>query len=281
MQIRVIDFHSQNAAAEFAAGLKEIGFAVISNHPVSNQLIEKAYQQWDAFFKLDETEKAKFGFDKETQDGFFSKQISETAKGYDKKDIKEFFHYYEGKRCPPACFDVTTKLAKELTSMASILLRWVDENAPANVRAKFSMPLPKMIEKSDRILLRILHYPPLTGHEPIGAIRAAEHADINLITLLPAATAEGLQVKDANGNWLNVPINPGWIIVNAGDMLQECSNHYYISTAHRVLNPTGEAAKKSRLSMPLFLHPRSDVVLSSRYTAGSYLEERLMELGVK
>lgn len=279
MQIRVIDYHSQNAPAEFAAGLKEIGFAVIANHPVSQSLIDKAYQQWDSFFKSDE--KNNYAFNPETQDGYISKQLSETAKGYDQKDLKEFYHYYEGQRCPASCLEVTKDLSKQLTSMASTLLSWVNDHAPDNVREKFSMPLPQMIEKSNRILFRIIHYPPLTGNEPAGAVRAAAHEDINLLTLLPAATAEGLQVRDAKGNWLDVPINPGWIIVNAGDMLQECSGHHYISTAHRVLNPTGEAAKKSRLSMPLFLHPRGEVVLSDRYTAESYLAERLRELGLK
>ena len=279
MQIRVIDFHSQNAGAEFAAGLKEIGFAVISNHPVSQSLIDKAYEQWDTFFQSEE--KNNYVFNPETQDGYISKQLSETAKGYDQKDLKEFYHYYEGRRCPAPCFEVTKDLSKQLTSMASTLLSWVNDHASDTVRSKFSMPLPKMIESSDRILFRIIHYPPLMGNEPAGAVRAAAHEDINLLTLLPAATAEGLQVRDASGNWLDVPINPGWIIVNAGDMLQECSGHHYISTAHRVLNPIGESAKKSRLSMPLFLHPRTEVVLSDRYTAESYLSERLRELGLK
>ena len=111
-------------------------------------------------------------------------------------------------------------------------------------------------------------------------MRAAAHGDINMLTLLPAATAGGLQVKDAQGNWLDVPIKPNWIIVNVADMLQECTGYYYKSTTHRVLNPTGEAAKKSRLSMPLFLHPRDDVQLSARHTGKSYRAERYKELGL-
>lgn len=279
MQIRVIDYRSQHAPAEFAAGLKEIGFAVLTNHPISQSVIDKVYEQWYAFFKSDE--KNDYPVDPETQEGYVSPQLSEIAKGYDKKDLKEFFNYYAGKACPASCVEVTKTLSEALTSMASTLLTWVNDHAPSEVQAKFSMPLPQMIENADRVLFRVIHYPPLTGDEPVGAVRAAAHEDINLLTLLPAATAKGLQVKDANGNWLDVPVNPGWIIVNAGDMLQECSGHYYISTTHRVLNPTGEEAKQSRLSMPLFLHPRSDVVLSSRYTADSYLHERLKELGLR
>lgn len=279
MQVRIIDFKSPTAGKDFAAGLKEIGFAVIANHPISNELINNAYATWYEFFKS--PEKHNYPFNPQTHEGYISTEMSETAKGYSTKDIKEFYHYYLGKTCPPVCHDVSFQLASQLKTMASTLLQWVDENAPDNIRAKFSEPLPNMIDGSDLTLFRLIHYPPLTGNEPADALRAAPHEDINLLTLLPAATASGLQVKNAAGEWLDVPINPGWIIVNVGDMLQECSGHYYPSTTHRVLNPTGEAAKQSRLSMPLFLHPRGEVVLSKRHTADSYRKERFAEIGLK
>lgn len=281
MRIRVIDYQSKNAPAEFAAGLKEIGFAVLSNHPISQTLVDEAYKVWYTFFNSDERNDPDYAFNPTTHDGYIPANMSETAKGYDKKDLKEFYHYYQGQRCPKSCLMTTDKMATSLKEMANTLLKWVDDNAPADVRAKFSMCLPDMVKDSQNTLFRLLHYPPLTGDEPAGAIRAAAHEDINLLTLLPAATASGLQVKDANGNWIDVPVNPGWIIVNAGDMLQECSTHYYKSTTHRVLNPIGEDAKKSRLSMPLFLHARDEVVLSDRHTRLSYYEERMREIGLK
>jgi isopenicillin N synthase-like dioxygenase len=151
------------------------------------------------------------------------------------------------------------------------------------------MPLHKMVEHSEQNLLRILHYPPLglgSDAQRItadGAVRAAAHEDINLITLLPAATYPGLQVKTKDGEWIwadmNVPKDA--IIVNAGDMLQEASGGYFKSTTHRVVNPTGLGATVSRYSMPMFIHPRPDVRLSDKYTAGEYLDERLKELGLK
>ena len=140
------------------------------------------------------------------------------------------------------------------------------------------MPLPKMIESCDHTLLRVLHYPPLSGDEAPGAVRAAAHGDINLLTILPAATEPGLQVLGQDKAWHDVPCDFGLLIVNIGDMLQEASGHYYPSTTHRVLNPTGEGRFKSRISMPLFLHPRRDVVLSERYTVDSYFNERMREL---
>ena len=238
MTIRVVDFQSKTAPMEFSQGLKEIGFAVLSNHPIPQSLINEAYKLWYEFFKSDY--KNDFAFDPKTHDGYVSKALSETAKGYDKKDLKEFYHYYLGRRCPASCEKVTAQLAIALTDMASTLLQWVDDNSPAEIRAAYSMPLCDMIKDSHHTMFRLLHYPPLRGDEPAGAVRAAAHEDINLLTLLPAATAKGLQVRDAEGNWIDVPINPNWIIVNAADMLQECSGHYYRSTSHRVLNPTGE-----------------------------------------
>lgn len=278
MSVVVIDYQNQQAPQQFAAGLKKIGFAVIAHHPIDQKKIDEAYAIWGKFFHS--TEKFQYAFDPKTHDGYISTDKSETAKGYNTKDLKEFFHYYSWGRCPASCLSITKQLMSELKEIAGTLLNWVQQCTPDHIKKNFSMPLPDMIQNSGRTLFRIIHYPPLTGQEPPGAIRAAAHEDINLLTLLPAATAEGLQVKDALGNWWDVPINPGWIIVNAGDMLQECSDDYYPSTTHRVLNPTGENSKKSRLAMPLFLHPRDEVILSSRHTAGSYCQERFEEIGL-
>jgi isopenicillin N synthase-like dioxygenase len=152
---------------------------------------------------------------------------------------------------------------------------------PEEVRAKLSEPLSGMVKNTQQTLFRVLHYPPLKGKIEKGAVRSAPHEDINLITLLPAATETGLEVQDVKGNWHQVSTEPGTIVVNAGDMLQEASEGYYKSTTHRVVNPKGEAALKSRYSAPLFVHPRPEVVLSPRYTAATYLDQRLKEIGLK
>ncbi|WP_234418400.1 2OG-Fe(II) oxygenase family protein [Dongshaea marina] len=138
-----------------------------------------------------------------------------------------------------------------------------------------------MIQGSERSLQRILHYPPMTGSEEPGAIRAAAHGDINLLTVLPSSNEPGLQVKPLGQDWLDVPCEPDTLVINAGDMLEEATGGYYPSTLHRVINPSSERSQNSRLTAPLFLHPRPDVVLSKRHTAESYLDERLTELGVK
>ena len=142
------------------------------------------------------------------------------------------------------------------------------------------MPLSDMITQSPRNLLRILHYPPITGDEEVGAIRAAAHADINLLTVLPSASEPGLQLLSSDGTWVDVPYDPEYIIVNIGDMLQECTGGYYRSTMHRVINPAGADMSKSRMSIPMFLHPRDDVRLSARYLAEEYRMQRYRELGL-
>jgi isopenicillin N synthase-like dioxygenase len=277
MQVAVVDYHAKSAPAEFTQSLKETGFAVVANHPIAEEFVNAIYAEWQQFFNSDE--KHQYLFNKEKQDGYFPFR-SENAKHTPIKDLKEFFHYYPWGRSPAGLSLRTQELYLELSILAAELLQWIEENTPNDIRQQFSMPLREMIKDSDKTLLRILHYPPLQGGEEEGAVRAAEHEDINLITLLPAATHTGLEVKDSYGQWHEVTADHGTLVVNTGDMLQMCSNGYYKSTSHRVVNPIGEAAKLPRLSMPLFLHPHDDVRLSAEHTASSYLQQRLRELGL-
>ena len=279
MQVRVVDYRAADAAEQFTRSLHETGFGVLVNHPIQQALVEKIYADWLQFFGTEE--KHQFAFSKEKQDGYFSTEISETAKGATQKDIKEYFHIYPWGRVPAQLKPDADTYYKQANELAAELLSWVERYTPPEIAKHYSEPLSNMIKGSQQTLLRVLRYPPLTGNEPAGSIRAAAHGDINLLTILPAANEPGLQVQGKDGSWHDVPCDFGTLTINIGDMLQEASQGYYPSTQHRVVNPTGEGAKKSRVSLPLFLHPRNDVVLSDRYTAHSYLEERLRELGVK
>ncbi|MFZ6848824.1 2OG-Fe(II) oxygenase family protein [Undibacterium sp. RuRC25W] len=279
MHIQPVDYRDPDAARKFTESLHKTGFGVLTNHPLSQHLLNTIYQEWYEFFQTDK--KNKYEFDAEKMDGYFSPKISETAKGFAKRDLKEFYHVYPWGRVPSEVSNAAREYYAEGSKLAAELLQWVEDHTPADIKAKYSMPLSDMITDSDLTLLRVLHYPPLRGDEEPDAVRAAAHGDINLLTVLPAATQAGLQVLGKDDAWHDVPCDFGMLIVNIGDMLDEASQGYYPSTIHRVLNPTGEEAKKSRISLPLFLHPRPDVVLSERHTSGSYLQERLRELGVK
>jgi len=276
MHLPVVDFRSATAAQDFCRSLHETGFGVLRNHPLDQSLVEGIYAEWQAFFNSDA--KHQYATGPASHDGYFAPNVSEIAKNHTQRDLKEFYHIYSWGRYPSEVSDAAKRYYDQGSALAATLLNWVEEHSPAKVKAGYSMPLPSMLENSDHTLLRVLHYPPLTGQEEPGAVRAAAHGDINLLTLLPAATEPGLQVLGQDDAWHDVPCDFGLLIVNIGDMLAEASGQYYPSTVHRVLNPTGEAAKKSRISLPLFLHPRRDVVLSERYTVGSYFDERMLEL---
>ncbi|MCG9788677.1 isopenicillin N synthase family dioxygenase [Vibrio barjaei] len=278
MKLETVDYLAPDAAEQFVRSLRETGFGVLKNHPIPQELVESIYQNWHTFFSTER--KNEFHFNVETQDGYFPPSVSEVAKGHSVKDIKEYFHVYPWGQIPEELKEQILDYYRRANEFAAELLGWVEECAPKEVSDKFSIELSEMIKNSEKTLLRVLHYPPMTGNEEPGAIRAAAHEDINLLTVLPAANEPGLQVMTKDDEWLDVPCDFGNLIINIGDMLQEASGGYFPSTTHRVINPTGEKQEKSRISLPLFLHPNPEVVLSDKYTADSYLMERLRELGV-
>jgi isopenicillin N synthase-like dioxygenase len=277
MEVLKVKYGSNAAAERFCHSLKTTGFAVITDHPIASDLVKRVYSKWADFFSGEE--KHRYTFKPESQSGSFPVR-SENAKDSPIKDLKEFFHVYPRSELPEPLKADTWALYVELVKLGQELLDWVQKGSPEAVRANFSMPLSDMVTQSEENLLRVIHYPPLQGTEEQGAIRAAAHEDINLITLLCSATAAGLEVQDIHGKWHSVPCDPGSIAINAGDMLQLASQGHYQSTTHRVVNPLGPDAKLPRYSMPLFLHPRSEVVLAPGVTAGSYLKQRLLEIGL-
>jgi len=276
MDIITVDYTSPNASKLFTDSLKNTGFAVLRQHPIDKNDLFELYDLWEAFFKSED--RFDYVFDKENQDGYFPD--SEIAKGETLPDLKEFFHYYPWGQVPEHLSEKTNKMYQQMSAIASECLNWIEEFTPPEISTRFSTHLSDMIKDAHRTMLRAIYYPALTGNENPNAIRAAAHGDINLITLLPAATQTGLQVKDKDGNWIDVSCDPGSIIVNIADMLEMCSQGYYPSTIHRVINPEGEDRSKPRLSMPLFLHARDEVVLSETHTANDFRLERLRELGL-
>jgi isopenicillin N synthase-like dioxygenase len=276
MIIRTVDFDSADAGQQLVASLHESGFAVLRNHPIPSAQLESIYRGWSRFFNSDE--KDEYLFDPNnydgTQQGYYPPHVSETAVGHTTRDIKEYFHVVPDGRIPAELKDEILAYRQSTFALGTKLVEWIQRYTPAEIIAGLSEPFPDML-CSLASLLRVLHYPPLTGAEEPGAERAAAHEDINLITLLPVAEQPGLQVRDSENNWIDVASKRGELVVNSGDMLREASAEFFPSTTHRVVNPAGEAANVSRVSLPFFITARFDVVLSERYTSGSYLAERL------
>jgi isopenicillin N synthase-like dioxygenase len=276
MQVLTIDYTSADAPEQFVRSLRETGFAVLVNHPIPVSLVNGVFDEWYQFFQTE----AKHAYRFVGQDGYYPPSIAETAKGNNIKDLKEFFHVYGWGVYPAEVSDQAKDLRNAGMTLATQLLHWVEAGTPQEVQDQLSMPLSSMLDGSTNTLLRILHYPPLTGDEQSGAVRAAAHEDINLITVLPGSPEPGLQVRDLAGNWHDVAADPGTMAINAGDMLQLATKGYYPSTTHRVVNPTGDGRLRSRMSTPIFLHPADNVQLSPEKTASQYLQERIRELRV-
>ena len=276
MKVETVDYKATDAAETLARSLRDTGFAVLANHPITPDRIEAIYGAWGGFFAGEE--KFDFAVQPPAHDGYFAFR-SENAKDSPVKDLKEFFHVYPGCRLPGDIEALTRQIYADLDTLGRELLGWIQAQAPAEVTNALSMPLDAMMEDSDQSLLRILHYPPVESAEP-GAIRAAAHEDINLITLLLSGSKPGLQAMDADGNWHDVACDPGMITINNGDMLAMATGNYFPSTTHRVTNPDA-GQNVSRYSMPMFLHPRPDVPLRPDMTADQYLQQRLREIGLK
>ena len=275
MNVQMIDFQHPDARSQFVDSLKSTGFALLENHPLDNELLTRIYADWLGFFQSDL--KLEFAFDPDSEDGvqagYVPPDVSETAVGQADKDLKEFFNFAPDGFFPASLRkDIRTYRASAF-ALGRKLVGWIDQELPKEVAAHIR-PLPDILG-DETSLLRVIHYPPLGADAPPKAVRAAAHEDINIITVLPVSEQPGLQVQGLDGEWVDLAGQPGALAVNTGDMLQEATGFYFPSTTHRVVNPEGDHANVSRISIPYFLHCRRDIVLSDRYTAGSYLAERL------
>ena len=137
-KILTVDFLSENAPKNFVRSLKDTGFAIIKNHPISKSLLKKVYSDWTDFFNS--KNKQDYLFHKKNQDGYFPYQ-SENAKGYQSKDLKEFFHIYPWGRYPYTIGDDTLEFYENIQYLGDELLEWIDYASPKHISKKFSIPL--------------------------------------------------------------------------------------------------------------------------------------------
>jgi isopenicillin N synthase-like dioxygenase len=279
--------------------LADIGFFAVRNHGVADALMAKSYDVARTFFHLPAAAKQRYHDPAKKGQRGFTGMGKEHARDAQAADLKEFWqlgrpgwiHPHYGANVDvaevPELSSTFTDLYHRLDAVGQILLQacaaYIDE------------PIDRFAEmaKNSDTIVRVLFYPPVGKDVPPGAVRSAAHEDINLITLLSGATAEGLELLRRDGTWMPVHTGFDTIVVDAGDMLQNVTNGLYRSTTHRVVNP-GDAASE-RFSIPCFIHARLDVDLSplpscvartggtAKYpsiTAGEYLEQRLREIGL-
>ena len=288
--------------ADLGSAFTNIGFVAIKNHGLSDHLRKELYDSVQRFFTLPESEKKKYEFPELSgQRGYIGKG-KETAKGFKVADLKEFYHVGQPEpigTMPSNVFPEELPEFKEFTLEVYKTFENAGKTLLRAIAIYLSLPEDYFEEKvkNGDSLLRALHYFPITNPDllPEGAVRAAAHGDINLITLLMGASAEGLEVLRRDGAWIAITALPDQIVVNVGDMLDRLTNHKLKSTIHRVVNPPREKMGTSRYSIPFFMHPRADMDLTSlescisaqypkmytNMTAGAFLDERLRELGLK
>lgn len=283
---------------------EEVGFVAVKNHGIPDELIADLYKYVQQFFALPSDAKRKYEIPGLAGQRGYTSFGKEHAKGSDAPDLKEFFQFGQivddndpiKSEYPDnvqvgdiSAFNTTfTKAYRAFEKSGRALLQ-----AIALYLGLDEHYFDRHIHNGNSIL-RAIHYPPIT-QEPKSAIRAEQHEDINLITLLVGASADGLQILSKQNEWVPVTSLPEQIVVNVGDMLQRLTNNKLKSTTHRVVNPPKEKWGTSRYSIPFFLHPKSEmslVCLESCIdashpkafpdtTAGEYLDERLREIGLK
>ncbi len=284
------------------SGMKDYGFIVLKDHDVSADVLKQAYQILEKLCQLPVEKKRSYISELGGGQRGYTAFGKEHAKGSPVMDLKEFWHV--GREVP-----ADHAFAKYYPQNI-----WPDDTVPefgplfdklfaqleqAGIQMMEALTYPLQVEKNffkgmvqeGNSILRLLHYPPIPEGTDPRCIRAAAHEDINFITILPAATQSGLQLKDRDGQWLDIESDFGTLIVDAGDMLARITNDVIPSTTHRVINPQ-DGTNKSRYSMPFFMHPHPESLLSclpsckgtgAKYadiTAHEFLMQRLREIGL-
>ena len=282
---------------------QEIGFCAVKGHFLSDDLVERLYEQIKLFFELPTEVKRKYEFPQYSGQRGYVSFGKESAKGSKHGDLKEYWHF--GQYIDEADKDkygyfpnIHVEELAEFNIVGKEVYQTLEKTAKYVLRA---LALYLNIDEkyfddyinNGNSILRPIHYPPIL-EDPKEAVRAAAHGDINLITLLMGAHGKGLQVKHSNGDWIDAMAEKDELMINIGDMLSRHTNNVLKSTVHRVINPDKELLKKSRYSIPFFMHPVSDMKLNvlescicedypksfEDITAGEFLNERLVELGL-
>ena len=288
---------------EIGKAFEDIGFVALSGHFLSDELVDSLYTEIKDFFNL--PSEVKDGYQIEGIGGQrgYTSFGKEHAKGRKEGDLKEFWHFGQyvedndalEKEYPA---NVMVKELPQFNKVGKETYKMLEKTAKYVLRAlALHLNLDEFyfdeFIKNGNSILRPIHYPPITS-EPKNAVRAAAHGDINLITLLMGAHGKGLQVQNHEGEWVDAIAKPDQLMINVGDMLSRLTNNKLLSTIHQVVNPPKELWGTSRYSVPFFMHPVSEMPLNcldncideehpklyTDITAGEFLHERLIELGL-
>jgi len=288
---------------EIGKAFEEIGFVALSGHFLSDELVDNLYREIKQFFNLPQEVKDSYEIEGIGGQRGYTSFGKEHAKGRKEGDLKEFWHFGQYVEDNPKLEkeypdNIAVKELQNFDATGKETYQMLEKTAKYVLRA---LALHLDLEetyfdeyiKNGNSILRPIHYPPISS-EPKNAVRAAAHGDINLITLLMGAHGKGLQVMNHNQEWVDAIARPEQLMINVGDMLSRLTNNKLKSTIHRVVNPPKERWGTSRYSIPFFMHPKSEMSLNclencvsethpkgfEDITAGEFLHERLIELGL-
>lgn len=305
LDLRRLESDRDRFVSEVGDAYRELGFCTFSHHGIDEEIIEKAYSAFRNFFSLPCSTKLHYWTPQTSGKRGYTPFKVETAKQSSHPDLKEFWHIGREGISPDHRFASIMEpnfWPIEVPGLARDALPLYREMEKLGKRILGAMALAiglpqdffEEIVKEGNSILRGLHYPPVSSaDEP--CVRAHAHEDISLITLLLGAQGAGLQILTKDDRWLPVKAHGNEIVVNVGDMMQRLTNHVYVSTTHRVVNPEGDLARSSRYSMPFFLDPNPDFMIATlpqcitpqnpnRYptpiAANDYLVQRLAQIGV-
>lgn len=288
---------------KIGGAFEDIGFVALSGHFLSEELVENLYSEIKNFFSLPQEVKDSYEIEGIGGQRGYTSFGKEHAKGRKEGDLKEFWHFGQYVEDDPKLEaeypeNVMVQELPEFNSVGKETYKMLEKTARYVLRA---LAIHLNLEETyfddfitnGNSILRPIHYPPITS-EPKNAVRAAAHGDINLITLLMGAHGKGLQVQNHEGEWVDAIAQPNELMINVGDMLSRLTNNKLKSTIHQVVNPPRELWGTSRYSIPFFMHPISEMPLNclehciddghpkqfEDITAGEFLNERLIELGL-
>ena len=293
--------------AELGDALRQFGFVGIREHGLSDELIAKSYGVLKEFFAQPVEVKKRYYLEGQGGQRGYTPFGVETAKDATVADLKEFWHV--GRTLPADSKWAGTMLdnvwVEEVEGFQDALQGLYEGLDNLGRRMLKAIALHLELDENyfeDKVdhgnsILRPIHYPPIQGEAGAdGAVRAAAHGDINLITLLVGSGEPGLQILSRTNEWIPVSTIEGVVVCNVGDMLERLTNHVLPSTIHRVVNPPEPWLSQPRYSVPFFLHPNSEYLIETlaqcisdenpdRYvdasiTADAFLQQRIREIGL-
>jgi isopenicillin N synthase-like dioxygenase len=247
-----------------------IGFFYVTGHGVSETLMKDVFAQSEEFFAQPMSEKQTVLYSASSGNRGYVPMKGEALDPSKPADLKEAFNIG---------FDVG---ADDAELLAGVRFRapnlWPHQQQFRDTMLKYYnavWSVGKILHRAFAIdlklapdffddklnrpmaVLRLLHYPQRPEQIETGQLGAGAHTDYGCVTLLATDLAGGLEVRARDGTWLEAPPKPCAFVCNIGDCLMRWTNDTYVSTPHRVVNPSG----RERYSVAFFLDPNPDAVV--------------------